>query len=247
MMKNTEWGAVAYLSHSKYGSMSSVRINNNESYLTGYAAVKEPTCGYTGVNEECNRYGNTEDITKPWNTSVGYLASTTGNISGIYDMSGGAYEYMMGVILDKNGKPLSGRNSKYNSGFNGTFGCPTCDGDTSGLTELTTGIAFPSDTKYYDVYTYYENYENYQRRILGDATGELGTFGTAIYGSQQRQIGSWYDNESWFAAHWAPWLSRGYGFYGGLGAGSFSFIGGYGRAVSNDSFRIVLTNGGENQ
>jgi len=247
MMKNTEWGAVAYLSHSKYGSMSSVRINNNESYLTGYAAVKEPTCGYTATNEECNRYGNTEDITKPWNTSVGYLASTTGNISGIYDMSGGAYEYMMGVILDKNGKPLSGRNSKYNSGFNGTFGCPTCDGDTSGLTELTTGIAFPSDTKYYDVYIYYENYENYQRRILGDATGELGTFGTAIYGSQQRQIGSWYLSESLFVRPSHPWFQRGYSHVVGNGADVFSFAHTYGYWNDEGAFRIVLTNGGENK
>ncbi|MCI8466998.1 MAG: hypothetical protein HFI08_02250 [Bacilli bacterium] len=38
---------------------------------------------------------------------------------------------------------MSGRNSKFNSGFNGPFGCPTCDGDTSGLTELTTGLSFP--------------------------------------------------------------------------------------------------------
>ena len=28
MMKNTEWGAVAYLSHSKYGNIASLRINN---------------------------------------------------------------------------------------------------------------------------------------------------------------------------------------------------------------------------
>ena len=56
MMKNTEWGAVAYLQHSQYGSHESVRINNNEAYITGYAAVNEPSCGYTGVNEECNKY-----------------------------------------------------------------------------------------------------------------------------------------------------------------------------------------------
>ena len=29
MMKNTEWGAVAYLSHSNYGIGTEVRINNN--------------------------------------------------------------------------------------------------------------------------------------------------------------------------------------------------------------------------
>ena len=50
MMKNTEWGAVAYLQHSKYGSSTSVRINNNSAYITGYAAKNEPTCGFTGKN-----------------------------------------------------------------------------------------------------------------------------------------------------------------------------------------------------
>ena len=44
MMKNTEWGAVAYLQHSVYGSQVSVRINNNNSYITGYQANDEPTC-----------------------------------------------------------------------------------------------------------------------------------------------------------------------------------------------------------
>ena len=50
MMKNTEWGAVAYLQHSKYGSQTSVRLNNNSSFITGYQANNEPTCGYTGTN-----------------------------------------------------------------------------------------------------------------------------------------------------------------------------------------------------
>ena len=39
MMKNTEWGALAYLSHSKYGINTEVRINNNSNYITGYAAT----------------------------------------------------------------------------------------------------------------------------------------------------------------------------------------------------------------
>ena len=227
MMKNTEWGAVAYLQHSKYGSMQSVRINNHKNYMTGYSAVVEPTCGFAGANEECNLSGTDSSVTQPWNTDVGYLASTTGNISGIYDMSGGAWEYMMGVMADQNGKPMSGKNSLYNSGFNGLFGCPTCEGDTSGLTELTTGVAFPSDIRYFDTYAYSENDENYGRRILGDATGEIGPFAMATYGSQQRQIGSWYANEAWLVCLGGPWFIRG-GFYA------------YGSAITANSFRVVL-------
>ena len=240
MMKNTEWGAVAYLQHSKYGSMSSVRINNHSNSLTGYSAVKEPTCGFTGTNEECNKYGNSDDIIQPWNTATGYLASTTGNISGIYDMSGGAFEYVMAVIVDKEGNPISGRNSKYNSGFNGIFGCPTCDSDTSGLIKLTTGKDFPNDTKYYDIYAFPENSWTFNCRILGDATGEMGPFADVTYETQQRRIGSWYDDEALLIWSYSPWLYRGGSLSLGSGAGVFSFGPDYGRAGSNFGFRVVL-------
>ena len=94
MMKNMEWGAVAYLLSSIYGRYTNastciesgceVWINNNENYTTG--------CAGSSVSEAstCNA----------WNTATGVNASTTGNIYGIYDMSGGAYEYVMGNYND---------------------------------------------------------------------------------------------------------------------------------------------------
>ena len=117
MMKNTEWGAVAYLSHSIYGINGEVRINNNSSYKTGYSAVNEPTENW----EKYKDFGTDSSVTLPYNTSVGYLASTTGNITGVYDMSGGSWEYMMGVMKDKNGNLMSGYSLTENSGFNGTL------------------------------------------------------------------------------------------------------------------------------
>ena len=39
MMKNTEWGAAAYLSHSIYGINKEIAINNNSDYITGYGTV----------------------------------------------------------------------------------------------------------------------------------------------------------------------------------------------------------------
>jgi len=87
MLKNNEWGAVAYLTQSIYGRCSSstscteVGINNNSSYITGYGAPA----------------GSASTVTNgAYNTSLGMDASTTGNIYGVYDMSGGAYEYVMG-------------------------------------------------------------------------------------------------------------------------------------------------------
>ena len=73
MTKNVEWGAVAYLAHSKYGlNGDEIGINTNSSYKTGIG----------------NNGGSA------YNTDVGKNSSTTKNVYGIYDMSGGAYEYV---------------------------------------------------------------------------------------------------------------------------------------------------------
>ena len=234
MMKNTEWGAVAYLQHSKYGSEASVRINNNSSYITGYQANNEPTCGYTGTNEDCNRYCNNGTCNTAYPNSL--LSSTTRNISGLYDIAGGAHEYVMGVMLDQNGKKISGRNSLRNSGFNGTFSCITCDNDNSGLLELTTGYDFP-DSKYYDIYTYATVYSQYQRRILGDATGEMGPF----YEENNRSILSWYKISGGFIYTIYPWFIRGNCHNYGSETGMFSFGQHDGDINDTIGFRIVLT------
>ena len=240
MMKNTEWGAVAYLQHSAYGSTKSVRINNNSSYLTGYAANAEPTCGYTGTNEECNQYCNDGTCNTAYPNST--LASTTENISGIYDMSGGANEYMMSVLASQSGNPVSGRNNMYNSGFNGPFGCPTCDNDSSGLTELTEGYDFP-DSKYYDIYSYATSNQQYQRRILGDATGEMGPFNNTTYLEQSRQSISWYSDQAYLVSFSWPWVIRSATHYFGLHSGIYAFDAIYGFQYAWISFRIVLTPG----
>ena len=243
MMKNTEWGAVAYLQHSVYGSHESVRINNNASYMTGYAALKEPTCGYTATNEECNKYENIDTLGEDGNYTVNYfnsasnVASTTRNYSGIYDMSGGSWEYIMGAMLNfTNTAPCSGRDATYNSGFNGPF----CNvGQTQ---SLSIGVSnFPTNTRYYDTYDYSTVDENYHRRILGDATGEMGPFTTRVYGSQTRQVGSWHDDEAWFNVSEAPWFIRGTDLTHGLSAGIFDFHPDHGSVRSWISFRLVLT------
>ena len=72
----------------------------------------------------------------------GQNASTTGTIYGIYDMSGGAWDCVMGVFADTNGNPMSGYDSSQNSGFTGMLS----DGTTY------TGLSFPN-SKYYNLYT----------------------------------------------------------------------------------------------
>ncbi len=235
MIKNTEWGAVVYLQHSKYGSGRSVRINNNSLFITGYASVNEPKCGYPGDNRECNKYGTTEDVTNPYYTDIGVLASTTGNITGIYDMSGGSWEHVMGIMTDQSGNPLSGRNATYNSGFIGNYG----DGGS-----LTSGYNWPGE-KYYDKYNEYNHgssYSVYTRRILGDATGEMGPFQNMTYGNQYgRQISSWYDDVANFMYSVYPWFNRGHMYMHGTESGAFAFSYTAGAAHSYGSFRVILT------
>ena len=89
MMKNDEWGAVAYLSKSKYGKQNEeVWINNSSSYITGSAG-----------NSASGNTGTTTDYT----STQGVKASTTGTVYGVYDMSGGAWEYVAGYVNNGHG------------------------------------------------------------------------------------------------------------------------------------------------
>ena len=222
MMKNTEWGAVAYLQHSIYGSNKKVRFNNNFDYITGYSSINEPTCGYTSPNRDCNRNCNDGSCNSPYNTSIGYLASTTANISGIYDMSGGSWEYVMSLMFE-NGLPYIGVDENKNSGFNGMY--------SDGSLKID-GYQLPNN-KYYDSYN--ASSTLYQYRLLGDATGEMGPFGY----DNNRKIGSWYKNSAFPITKEKPFIVRGASATNGYNAGMFCFSNREGGAT--ESFRIVLT------
>ena len=72
LLKNTEWGAVAYLSHSAYGISASIRINNHSDNITGYAATDEPTCGSADQEiKDCNSICNDESCNVAYPNSAG--------------------------------------------------------------------------------------------------------------------------------------------------------------------------------
>ena len=90
LIKNIEWGAVTYLTQSTYGKNSEVWINPNSNYITGQSG--------TSVSQTYST------STYPYNDATyGVNASTTGNIYGIYDMSGGTIEYTASYV--NNGNP----------------------------------------------------------------------------------------------------------------------------------------------
>ena len=96
LIKNSEWGAAAYLSYSKYGQVPQI---NGAGKLGTPGHLYDLTTGAGPVaNGDETRYETYTEGTHGYNTTLGKLASTTGNVYGIYDMSGGAWEYTAGYL-----------------------------------------------------------------------------------------------------------------------------------------------------
>ena len=209
MIKNMEWGAVSYLSHSKYGTCDNgtcqeIGINNNSNYLTG--------CGAEAGSAEtttCNSY----------ETELGSKSSTTGNIYGVYDMSGGAFEYVMGNIVSNNGSAMMSGNS----GYTGII-------YSSGSYTSYTGTYSYPDTKYYDKYSFVTSYNQGIKSKLGDALKEV----------HNKENYGWYNDFSYMVIRNYPWFIRG-GYYNSVSnAGLLCSNRNSGAAVTSNSSRFII-------
>ena len=167
MIKNTEWGAVSYLQHSRYGNQNEMKMNTTlyKTYITGYQE---------------------ENYWKQSSTS----ASTTGNYSGLYDMSGGAIEFVMGVMVDASG----------------------------GLSNLTKNGLLSADIapQYYDLYKYHTSTNHFNRRILGDGTGVFGPILSTLVPNGVSYSMSWYRASAYYIYSNASWFERGNGYIYGF-------------------------------
>ena len=177
MMKNMEWGAVTYLSHSKYGTCTSgvcneVGINNNSSFITGCGAEAG-----SASNTVCNIYNSTEGI----------KASTTRNIYGVYDMSGNSWEYVMGNEVDSTGVFYP-----RNSGFSSVPNSKYYDKYTYNISNSTHSRGKLGDATKETLSIYGDNYGGWYKDISNFAysssswllRGGLGQYGntTGIFG-----------------------------------------------------------------
>ena len=216
MLKNSEWGAVAYLSHSKYGANREVYINNSSGLYTGRSGGN--VSGSTPINgtytdqtstTQYNSYGfytwdgyllNYNTNTRSSTRDLNKVASTTGNIYGVYDMSGGAYEYVMG-------------------NYNNTIG-------NSGFTTL-------PDNKYYDVYS--------SDVFTGTSTTNINFCTLATCGGHAlNETAGWYSDSSRFVYSSSAWFRRG-GYYNSSASGIFYFYYHSGTNVTSFSFRTCLS------
>ena len=214
MIKNIEWGAVSYLSHSRYGTCQNgtcveIGINNNTNHITG--------CGSEvgiGASTTCNSY----------DTELGMQASTTGNIYGVYDMSGSSYEIVMGNIVSKNGSSMiSGQTSGYGSGYSGIL-------YNNGNYTSYTGISYPA-TKYYDKYSFNTDNAFVNLSKLGDATKE-----TYININEL-----WYDDAMFMPTDKMSWIFRGGYHSNNVSAGLFHTNNYVGAAYADISTRLIIS------
>ena len=203
MMKNVEWGAVAYLTQSKYGQMRTggngqVWNNPNNSYLTGYAAKAE---------NSPNAGNLTTANTDPYNEGNGPKASTTGNEYGIYDMAGGLGEYVAAYVETVAPE--------------GTTGSAYADQNTN----ITT-LKDASNEKYVDKYsvgTSDTQANNYN--AIKNANNKITKWGDAVYETSYSRSGttSWQNDCSRFPDASKPVFARGGSCSYGSNAGVFYF------------------------
>ncbi len=210
MMKNTEWGAVAYLSHSQYGKYGNTNYTEKEIYInnSGYDAKSEYM--YTGrsggtTSKSATKYGTYSYNNKsPCTKSVcsgekteyaGTGASTTGTIYGIYDMNGGSEEYVMGNW-----------------------------GNNINKSEFS---IFPSESKYYDLYQGTSiSTITLEKTILGDATWETMKW--------------YHDDIYSYSSSNYSWISRGGYYSNEEESGIWQFDNYTGDSLSRCTFRTVL-------
>ena len=208
MLTNMEWGAVAYLTNSNYGRCASgtcteVTINNCSTFITGIGAdTVSASDSSTTCTTEANKY----------NGAKGILASTTGNVYGVYDMSGGAAEYVMGNVSSTADAYTF---NNYYAGFASSW------------------YNDYSNQKYVNTYangTTNKDQSAYNRGRLGDATGEV--VASSGFG--------WYNDYAIFPYSSSPWFRRGGGCSNVSSAGVFYFNGFDGNSNRVHSARAAL-------
>ena len=127
LIKNSEWGAVAYLCYSEYGSVAKINASGTLIQSPWYTYDMYTGQGPKSEKDE-GRYEKTDD-THNYNTTNGQMASTTGNTTGVYDMNGGAWERVAGYLdngnnnLNNCGKSTSDSKIQYfqNGKLNGAY------------------------------------------------------------------------------------------------------------------------------
>ncbi len=236
MIKNDEWGAVAYLSQSKYGKHGNpdysgryeeIYQNKSAEYITGNSN------GAPSQSETAPKQHAYNNLTKlgEGQGQAGPGASTTGNVYGVYDMSGGAWEYVMGVLsyYEDPYLPMSGNSTTSNSGFTGKV--YENNEYTNFINEP--ALPFPKE-KYYNLYKVGTTADTMPK--TSDLNNSLKACnGRICYGQALSETLGWYDDYNGFVSNDGPWSVRGCGRSYATDAGIFASAQSGGNAFSHGS------------
>ena len=212
LMKNSEWGTVAYLSWSKYGTngiepyINNINSNNNiqsvyaiTGLTTGTINDDDAIVTQDNVDDINKRTGNTSTVSDEnkniyaWDQTEGQKASSTLNMYGVYDFSGGVWERTSGYIANGN------------SSLN-WYGASIVGEENA-------------STKYVTVYPYDSNMENISESDndanLNATSNANYTLNTKIFGDGIRETStggtgntSWENDYSYFSSLTAPFAFR---------------------------------------
>ena len=254
LIKSSEWGMISYLSYSKYGTNGQDIAINNANLNSG-GTKRTVEAGKNGVDSVYGITGMTQGLTDgvetvvkideikalsgntptttgsmyAWNQKGGVSASSTGNMTGVYDLSGGEWERTASYVANNHKYLLTyGSSIAYKDG-------------TLKTTSTKYTMVYPYDSSV-DNSTKTDNEENLNAasnanyakntKIYGDAIRETSTAGT--------DTSSWQDDYSYFAGLYNPFVGRGGNLGVGSHAGRFYFVRGSGNSTFGDGFRPVV-------
>ena len=261
LMKNSEWGSVSYLSWSKYGTnkikphINNINANSeskkrdeNITGKTGLYSVYAITGLTTGTSEEKEKIITQENIESinnnmkneaineiySWNQIEGQKASSTLNMYGIYDLSGGLNERTAGFILNNRqeledyGKSIAYENEKI-------------------ITNSTKYVSiYPIDIDSDNLYIekneenrWKASYKNFQKNIyiFGDAIRETSSAISTTWSES-----AWNTNYSVYPGLYCTFTDRGGTYSMNNRAGIFSLHSTNGSSSFEYGFRTVLIN-----
>ena len=252
LMKDSEWGMVAYLSQSQYGlNGTNICINNVSLNSGGSSMTKEEGNAYASVyavtgcttatadaeeqivtdfNTIKNITGNnpSTDGVYVWNQLQGQTASSTGNMYGIYDLSGGQWERTASYV--GNGRNKDSFIWNGNSYIKNEYLMQYAHDTEKDNVEIGSDASGES-TKINAAST--ANYAlEANQRIYGNAIHETSTAGT--------DASSWYNDYSYFPGLHSPFLLRGASLWNGSDTGLFCFNRTNGLSGCSNGFRPVV-------
>ena len=244
ILKNSEWGAIAYLATSDYGAGIN-RVFNNAQYQSGTDGNDRSSYGMTGcgpvsttnINQK-GTYNNggtigtntacyNTNIEYSYNGTIGQLASTTNNPYGIYDLAGGALEYVMGNYSSYANKATADSGRPVNNDIATPYVDIYLSTDFSSSNSPAWATSTSTSYYYSDICVW--------GNCGGDALHE-----TKQYQSISSNNQSWGDDYSGFVNSGNHWFLRGGSANSGSLAGLFNSYGSDGYSHSNGGFRSVL-------